>query len=40
MNQLKILKQSIEKYDFEKAQVYLKKTAELMGITLEVEDEQ
>jgi signal transduction histidine kinase/CheY-like chemotaxis protein len=39
-NQLKILKQSIEKYDYEKAQVYLKKTAELMGITMEVEDEQ
>ena len=40
LDQLRILKQAIDRYDFEKALLYLKETAKLLGFDLQVKDEQ
>jgi signal transduction histidine kinase/CheY-like chemotaxis protein/HPt (histidine-containing phosphotransfer) domain-containing protein len=40
LHQFRILEQAIDQYDFEKALLYLNETAELLGIDLEVKDEQ
>jgi two-component system sensor histidine kinase/response regulator len=39
LHQLKMVKQAIDRYDFEKALRYLQETAKLLGIDLEVKDE-